>query len=246
MQIIESSLEKLIFSVSQGHTKDIERHVANGVNINGALQDDHDKAPKGCTPLLASVMRTKTDSLETLIKLKADLNKLVEIHDKKKGIIHRTALIEACARKGKTDHILKLLDAKADVNILDSNKRSALSYLCSKPIDKHIEVFNLLLRNGADINNADAGGKTALIYAALAGPKNSEVKFIHNLVSNKIIDLKSVDGKENTAWCYANRNNNELVRQQIENAMTQIILDSTRLTPQFVSDDYCDMEFMDF
>jgi uncharacterized protein len=72
-----------------------------------------------------------------------------------------TALLFA-ARQGQIDSVKALLDAKADINALDSDGNDALTLAI---LNTHYDLTQLLIERGADVNIAAKNGRTALYSA---------------------------------------------------------------------------------
>ncbi|MGP0074328.1 MAG: ankyrin repeat domain-containing protein [Bryobacteraceae bacterium] len=72
-----------------------------------------------------------------------------------------TALLFA-ARQGEIDTVKALLDAKADINAVDSDGNNALVLAI---LNTHYDLTQLLIDRGADVNIAAKNGRTALYSA---------------------------------------------------------------------------------
>jgi len=72
-----------------------------------------------------------------------------------------TALLFA-ARQGETETAKALLDAKADINALDSDGNNALTLAI---LNTHYDLTQMLIDRGADVNIAAKNGRTALYSA---------------------------------------------------------------------------------
>jgi uncharacterized protein len=72
-----------------------------------------------------------------------------------------TALLFA-ARQGEIEAVKALLDAKADINALDSDGNNALTLAI---LNTHYDLTELLIDRGADVNIAAKNGRTALYSA---------------------------------------------------------------------------------
>ena len=72
-----------------------------------------------------------------------------------------TALLFA-ARQGETDAVKALLDAKADINAVDSDGNNALTLAI---LNTHYDLTQMLIDRGADVNIAAKNGRTALYSA---------------------------------------------------------------------------------
>lgn len=63
----------------------------------------------------------------------------------------------------------RLIISKANVNHIDKCGRNHLMNCCQ--YNKEVEVIELLIQNGADVQHADFNHNTCLHYAALRGSK---------------------------------------------------------------------------
>jgi ankyrin repeat protein len=72
-----------------------------------------------------------------------------------------TALLFA-ARQGEIESVKALLDAKADINAVDSDGNNALTLAI---LNTHYDLTQLLIERGADVNIAAKNGRTALYSA---------------------------------------------------------------------------------
>jgi len=72
-----------------------------------------------------------------------------------------TALLFA-VRQGQTDAVKALLDAKADINAVDSDGNNALILAI---LNTHYDLTQMLIERGADVNVAAKNGRTALYSA---------------------------------------------------------------------------------
>ena len=72
-----------------------------------------------------------------------------------------TALLFA-ARQGETDAVKALLDAKADINAVDSDGNNALILAI---LNTHYDLTQMLIDRGEDVNIASKNGRTALYSA---------------------------------------------------------------------------------
>jgi len=76
-----------------------------------------------------------------------------------------TPLMQA-AMLAETDFVRLLLDAGANVNLLNDDLNNALWFAC---VSESIEIIRLLIEYGVNLNNSNINGATSLIYAASAG-----------------------------------------------------------------------------
>ena len=133
-------------------------------NANLNIQD----FPLGWTALIHScsylIMNSTEKTVELLIKHGADVNI--------QGKTGRTALSYTINIFNnpipiRIRIIKMLLDNKADVNIVDKHKKSALHNATQLNNDDNYQIVKLLLDNNADVDLQNMYGKTALINSVL-------------------------------------------------------------------------------
>ncbi len=128
---------------------------------------------RGQTPLMWAAAEGNADAMKVLIEAGADVNarssivvwerqRTDEPRDKWLPPGGLTPLLFA-ARDGKLASARVLLDAGADINIVDPDRHTALILALS---NGHFDVAGLLIERGADVNMEDKVGQTAL-YAAV-------------------------------------------------------------------------------
>ena len=128
---------------------------------------------RGQTPLMWAAAEGNVDAMKMLIEAGADVNarSTIIVWERQRSEEPRdkwlppgglTPLLFA-ARDGKTASAKVLLDAGADVNIVDPDRHTALILAL---INGQLDVAALLIERGADVNMEDKVGQTAL-YAAV-------------------------------------------------------------------------------
>lgn len=162
------------------------------------------KSKNGRSPLheatLSSNADSNVDTVKILIKYGADVNS--------KDIIGFTPLHLSCrsVTNGSNYETIKLLlDAGADINLDSNDKCTALHYSIAAYIsnlkknkscnyndqnnksDEILQVINLLISSGANLNHQDLDGYTPIYYAAVFG------SFIHNDIILKILIKAGAD-----------------------------------------------------
>ncbi|CAC5358030.1 unnamed protein product [Mytilus coruscus] len=166
-----------------GHHKIAQLLLSNGAKIN---QSDNEKY----TPLLDSCNNGYVKVVEILLKRKANVNSC----DK-----YSWSPLHMAASDGNADLIKLLIQHKAEVNKQMNNGMTPLYLACHgghllaskllleskadvKKCDnercdfKYIEIVLVLLENGAEVNDHDEHGRTALYFAAKDG--NTELILI--------------------------------------------------------------------
>lgn len=104
-------------------------------------------------------------------------------------------LLIGAAQNGRTDQVIKLLDAGADINA----KINSLTPLIWASSNGHTEILKLLLARGADPNIQDSHGSTALMNAAC----NIYSDTVRVLLTEKKVDLNRQDKNGQTALIWA-------------------------------------------
>ncbi|GJQ87984.1 hypothetical protein Trydic_g18516, partial [Trypoxylus dichotomus] len=106
------------------------------------------------TPLLCAIACSTGAIVELLLQNGADPDYVTAF-----GVMPLTeAVREGCNK----DIVEKLLSLKPDVNFENEYGETPL---CMAIKDKHLEIRDLLLQNGASVNHADSSGWTLLIHA---------------------------------------------------------------------------------
>ena len=139
---------------------------------NGARVDTIENW-RGQTPLMWAAAEGNVDAMKMLIEAGADVNarstiiawerqRTEEPRDKWLPPGGLTPLLFA-AREGKVPSAKVLLDAGADINIVDPDRHTSLILALT---NGQLDVAALLIERGADVNMEDKVGQTAL-YAAV-------------------------------------------------------------------------------
>ena len=142
--------------------------VENGADIEGRAKQPFNPTPKygsrsidpqnGYTPLWFAVDNNNTIMLETLIKLKADVNATLKY-------IKQTPLMYSCLKELK-DCAKSLINGGANINLQDRDGNSALMIACR---GGNMVIVKLLIEKGANINLQDSDGNSALMHYYLFG-----------------------------------------------------------------------------
>src|SRR5262245_8179675 len=143
------------------------------VLLAGGARVDTIENWRGQTPLMWAAAEGNVDAMKILIEAGADVNarssiivwerqRSEEPRDKWLPPGGLTPLLFA-ARDGKVASARVLLDAGADINIVDPDRHTSLILALS---NGQFDVAGLLIERGADVNMEDKVGQTAL-YAAV-------------------------------------------------------------------------------
>ena len=130
---------------------------------------------RGQTPLMWAAAEGHVDTMKVLVEAGADVNarssivvwerqRTEEPRDKWLPPGGMTPLLFA-ARDGKVASVKALLDAGADINLVDPDQHTPLILALS---NGQFDVAGVLIERGADVNMQDKVGQTAL-YAAVDG-----------------------------------------------------------------------------
>lgn len=146
---------------------------AAAVLIEAGASVDAIESWRGQTALMWAAAEGHPDMIRALVAAGADVNarsaiqnwerqRTLEPRDKWLPPGGLTPLLFA-ARQGCVECERVLLDAKADINIVDPQQHTALVLALE---NGHYDAAALLIERGADVNQADAAGQTPL-YAAV-------------------------------------------------------------------------------
>lgn len=183
--VLESQLRE---AAENGNTEQVRNLLDQGAN-----REARDKL--GRTPLLLATRGNQIESARVLIEAGADVNAKDNIDDspylyagasgfnqilrltldhgadlKSTNRYGGTALIPA-AEKGFVDNVRTLIDAGVDVNHLNRLHWTALmeAIVLSDGGPRHVEIVEMLIKAGADVNIADNDGVTPLTHARQRG-----------------------------------------------------------------------------
>ncbi|KAF4981042.1 hypothetical protein FZEAL_3094 [Fusarium zealandicum] len=152
-------------AAEQGHMEIVDLLLKSGADVNACTT--HEDMTQG-TALQAAIEAGKNEIVDVLLEHGADPDL---------GGGDLTCPIIAAASKSEGDIVRRLVEAKADVNVVGGPYNSTpITYAATSLPQSSIR---LILDAGADINFADEDGDTALILAASSGGDDYEsVQFL--------------------------------------------------------------------
>jgi ankyrin repeat protein len=171
------------------------------------LDDEHADpnahAPNGGTPLLCLAARKgNTTAVKVLLEHGADPNLLAS---------NRQPPLYWALVSGHRSTVDALLNAHADLRAETPGHRTLLATAAYSLPD--VELFELFLKAGVDINKSDIGGQTPLMGAA----QTNDLSAVRFLLAHGA-DPTVVDSHNRSAAWYARQRNDEKVAQLLEAA----------------------------
>lgn len=192
--------QTLITSIKERRAMEIVSHSENIQDMINSRDKDGD------TPLiLATKLKYDTRLLKILIKLGANLDD--------KNNFGWSALSYAAGNKLR-NRIEILVEAGADVNIKNGENKTPLMLLCDDSIihNKLFETAMYLINSGANLEDEDDYGNTALIYAARLG----DVDLFNMLLDiGASINHTNIEG-ENIMLAAADKGNLEILELTLD------------------------------
>lgn len=142
--------DALMFASRRGHIGIAQLLLAHGANVNGRRKSE--------TPIQAACRGGRLGLVKLLVENGADHNAA--------GGRCGSALSNACL-SGNTALVSLLLDRGVDPNAKDRLYGSALQRLCATASNINLEIVQLLLDRGADVDTRGGKFRAALCHAAL-------------------------------------------------------------------------------
>ncbi|KAG5307897.1 ASZ1 protein, partial [Acromyrmex insinuator] len=174
--------DRLIKACTMGQLNVIQEYLEQEYDVNKFLYT-------GWTLLLYAISSVEPVIVEHLLEHGANPNK------HKDGF---TPLMALCnSTKGTSENSMKclelLIQAKADANITNKHKETALMYAC---MSKDAEFVFELIKYVQNIDACDSDGKSALMHATSANkPDNVKILLAHN-ANTSLTDLYNLSAKD--------------------------------------------------
>ena len=183
--------------------------IDNGADVNTTNEEN-------TTALMAACQKGNVEAINTLVNAGADPNTADTIDA---TWIHH-AFVGCCSK----DTLQAVIENGADVNATDMNSTTALMLACQ---EGNMEVINVLLNAGADINIVDTKGLTWIHHAVVRGGNKETLQAIINYGANV-----NATNKENmTALMYAcSRGNVETINVLLNAGANPVIADTKGFT----------------
>ena len=162
-------LTPLHYAASAGHNDIVELLIERGANVNAT------DSGKGATPLDYAHWRDHEEVIETLNAHNAQRE-----HEKGGKGIGQSSLIHDAALDGDIDEVQRQLDAGVDPNLKSSKGATPLFYAV---YGGHLEIVELLITRGADVNALYLNGNSVLDQA-------------HNYDDQEMVELLEAHGAE--------------------------------------------------
>ena len=162
-------LTPLHYAASAGHNDIVELLIERGANVNAT------DSGKGATPLDYAHWGDHEEVIETLNAHNAQRE-----HEKGGKGIGQSSLIHDAALDGDIDEVQRQLDAGVDPNLKSSKGATPLFYAV---YGGHLEIVELLITRGADVNAVYLNGNSVLDQA-------------HNYDDQEMVELLEAHGAE--------------------------------------------------
>jgi len=167
------------------------------------------------SPLLAAIQLKKAKVVKLLLELGADANV--------KSRYKRTALQEAIVR-GDNGIVFDVLDKTKDVNQVDRNNSSALSY-CIMYRGDNVELVDALISKGANIELANRNKQTPLISACYSNRPKIAARLLEAGAN-----LSAVDNNKNTPLLAACMISGDLTKAMLDKGADPVVVNRQKQT----------------
>lgn len=190
----------LMHDASHDSAKMVDMLIAHGALVDAQKND-------GATTMILAIQNNKINVFHALLKAKTDL--YLETNE---GM---TPLLEA-AKLNRIDMVKSLIAVNAPLNSRNNEGYSALHFTVADPLNPdndNVELANILIKAGIDINQQTVNGATALFLAV----QNNRPQVFDLLLQNNA----DVSIKQNNIWTplmLAIRDNNIPMANQLLDA----------------------------
>ncbi|MCP4406160.1 MAG: hypothetical protein GY807_00030 [Gammaproteobacteria bacterium] len=172
----------LMISSTAASVPIVSELVAAGANINAAQTGQ--AGAIGFTPLMHAAASNRLEVVETLLDAGADLDPTSELG---------WAALSVAATRSSVPVIAVLVEAGADVNVASTGGYywpSGQSPLMLAAYYNHQpeEAVRYLIKAGADVNQTDADGRTALMYASSSRQEVKREPEIHVPMAKALVE----------------------------------------------------------
>ena len=188
----------LFYGVRHGKKEIVEFLLSKGVDINA-------RNSKGNTPLQQAILNyVMPYDINFLESIKFLIDKGVNINDKD---IKGSTILHLAASGGSKELVEFLLSKEMDINARDSKgntplQLAILNYVMTYDIN-FLESVKFLINKGANINNKNINGVTALHQVAGATGTGCVSPELLEILINKGADINAIDIDGKTALHYA-------------------------------------------
>ncbi|NYZ61048.1 ankyrin repeat domain-containing protein [Candidatus Micrarchaeota archaeon] len=152
--------QRLFDAVEKQDKTAVKRLIAAGADVNS--QDNFEKAWQ--TPLMKAVCARDSDMVRLLVENGADVNAESGLRGPFRVDEGNIRALTYAARVGSTEMIKFLIEHGAETNLKFGSWQQGLLSVAAE--SGNIEGIRLFLKLGADINEKDKNGRTALQHAA--------------------------------------------------------------------------------
>ena len=173
-----------ILAAGLNHVKMLQLLLDHSVDISS-------RGPQGCTALMWAARKGQTDACRFLIDMKSDVNVTNNFGD--------TALIEATGQEDNHSVVEALVEARAEVNVMNETKLSPLMLAAELGVAKTIRC---LIDAKADIERKGCDGCTALLWA-IRHARHASIKCLikYGKASLHVLDSNGNNALINAASC---------------------------------------------
>jgi ankyrin repeat protein len=191
-----TKVKQLLSAAANGDTRNVIRILATGVNVDATLRGDNSESSSK-TALMIAASHGYVELVEELIKRGANPNARVMSPHAGEITPLTSAINSESPNRVRIADIL--IHAKAEINPREPFFLSPLMHAAGD-----LEMVKLLVANGANVNQKNFRGATALMGAATDGPAS----VVSYLIENGA-DVKARDDDGHTALMYAENQKQE-------------------------------------